>query len=100
MKKRKSNLLTFGILTTVAVFTWVLFEAWRILTQKELKNVPPGVIATFDPNLDKDALKEIEERKFFEESELVLLGRPKFASGSISAQSGVTPSEQTSQSAQ
>lgn len=70
MKKKKSNLTIFLVLTTITLLTWVVFDAYSRFTRKDLHQVPAGVLEALDPSLDGQTLDMIEERKYFSKEEI------------------------------
>lgn len=70
MRKKKSNITTFAVLTTLAILTWVLVEAYLLFNKRNFESVPEGVLAPLSPTLDTEVLDRIEKRRFFAQEEV------------------------------
>lgn len=66
MKSKQPKVLVFAIMTTLAILTWVSFEAYTVLNKRDLQSVPQGVMAPLVPTLDTETLKKLEGTTYFE----------------------------------
>lgn len=70
MKKTKTpSLVTTAIITTITVFTWIVFGIYRALTATPPVNVPPEVLDPLSPELDPEAMGLLSQRLYFEEGQ-------------------------------
>jgi len=68
MKKPKApRLVTVAIVTTITIIFWVFFSLYTVFTSKPPATIDPKLLLPLDPNLDTNALRQLEERVFFEE---------------------------------
>lgn len=67
-KQKRSRLVTFALLTTVTVLTWVSVETYLIVKKTTIEEIPPEIIENIDPTLDTDILNTVEKRRFFNEN--------------------------------
>lgn len=75
MKKPKApQLVTVAIFTTITVIFWVFLSVYRVLTKASPPEVPAEILAPISPNLDINALNNLEGRVFFEETEVIFPG--------------------------
>ncbi|MBI2268000.1 MAG: hypothetical protein HYU80_00970 [Candidatus Blackburnbacteria bacterium] len=88
MNNKRPNILIFAALTTTTIFTWTAFEVYRTLNKTSLESVPQDILAPLSPTLDQEALKLVKDRRFFEDSEISSLGKPKTAAEENEATSG------------
>lgn len=70
MRKKQSNITMFAVLTTLAILTWVLVEAYLIFNKRNFESVPEDALAPLSPTLDTEVLNMIEKRRFFAEEEV------------------------------
>jgi len=71
MKKRKTpTLVTSAVLTLITIFFWAGFEVYRSLTIKPEPSVPPAILNPLNPNLDVDSLNNIQQRLYFDDSQI------------------------------
>lgn len=68
--KQRSNLTVLAILTTLTLLTWVAVEAYQRFRTVDYGNIPPEVLATLSPNLDKNTFALIESKKSYSEEEI------------------------------
>lgn len=69
-KPKAPKLVTVAVVTTITIVLWVFFGVYRILTASSPPIVPEELLAPINPVLDQEALRNIEGRVFFEESEI------------------------------
>jgi len=70
MKKAKTpSLVTTAIITTITVFTWIVFSVYRALVTTLPVNVPPEILEPLSPELDSQAMGRLTERLYFEEGQ-------------------------------
>lgn len=70
MKKAKTpGIVTTAIITTITLFTWIIFSVYRALTTTPPVNVPPEILVPLSPELDTQALAHLAERLYFEEGQ-------------------------------
>jgi len=100
MKKPKiPNFIVILILTLVTIVVWVGFEAYNNLTNSEEIELSEEVIEPLTPTLDKEALDNVNQRLFFEESEI---GEPAITITEATEESELieTTQEESTESAQ
>lgn len=68
-KLKTPHLVTISLLTTVTVLSWVILEVYNVLVKKPDVSVPPEILTPLDPQLNEAALRELQERVFYEEGE-------------------------------
>jgi len=87
MEQRKpSGILLLGVITTITVFIWISFEVYQILNKRSLEEIPAAVLAPLSPVLDTKALRELESKKYFENTSFT-------SSFNVGAILGTLPSE-------
>jgi len=70
MKKAKTpSLVTTAIITTITIFSWIVFGVYRALISTAPVNVPAEILAPLSPELDSQAMGRLAERLYFEEGE-------------------------------
>jgi len=70
LKKAKTpGLVTTAIITTITIFTWIVFSVYRAFSSVPPVNVPPEIIAPLSPELNREALAKLEGRLYFEEGQ-------------------------------
>src|SRR3989344_2932574 len=71
MKKPKApRLVTVAIFTTITTIFWIFFSLYRILATESPPKVDSKLLEPISPELDRDSLNKLEERVFFEESDI------------------------------
>ena len=71
MKKPKApRLVTVTIFTTITIVFWVFFTLYNILTGDPTLEIDQALLEPINPTLDTKTLGQIENRTFFEESEV------------------------------
>lgn len=89
-KKPLPTLVVFAILTTVTVFVWIGFDAYRAFTKKPSPSVDPAIIEQLDSTLDAETLTSLTQRIHLEDSEI---GETQLLNLDVS-QTAETPSEE------
>lgn len=70
MKKAKiPGIVTTAIITTITIFTWIVFSVYRAFTTTPPVSVPPEVLVPLSPELDDQSLARLSERLYFEEGQ-------------------------------
>lgn len=70
MKKNKlPKAVTLAILTLITVFFWIFFSVFRLLATKPNTKVPEPVLLPFSSDLNKEIVKEMGTRIFFEKGQ-------------------------------
>ncbi len=69
-KYKVPNFITILILTLITIVIWVGFEVYGNLTKSEEVIVSDEIIEPLVPTLDEEALENVNQRLFFEESEI------------------------------
>ncbi|BCX14497.1 MAG: hypothetical protein KatS3mg088_180 [Patescibacteria group bacterium] len=94
--KKKPNLISTLILTTISIVTWVSFSIYKALVKPEPVVVPPEIIEPITPQLDDTILKKMTERYYIPEEELPeTITNPKAQFNQISQDQKPTPSPTT-----
>jgi hypothetical protein len=88
------NIITLMILSLITTVFWVFFNIYRAFKKVPEVNVPPGVLAPLDANLNMDALNSLEKRFYLEDS---LIPQAQPATSSPSPQPEPTAATVTSQ---
>ncbi|KKQ53354.1 hypothetical protein A2865_03850 [Candidatus Woesebacteria bacterium RIFCSPHIGHO2_01_FULL_39_17] len=71
MRKPKApHLVTVAIFTTITTIFWIFFSLYRILATESLPKVDPKLLEPLNPELDREALNLLEERVYFEETDI------------------------------
>ena len=92
MKKAKTpSLVTTAIITTITIFTWIVFGVYRALTTTPPVNVPPEILAPLSSELDSQALAGLSERLYFEEGETGPVLIPKAPEEQLPPSPSATP---------
>lgn len=78
MRKTKTpSLVTLAILTTITIFAWIFFDVYRILKKPPIVDVDTKILEPITPNLDLNALNEIEKRRYFESIPSIIIPTPE-----------------------
>lgn len=73
MRKKKvlnKDILTLSILTTIAVFTWIGFDIYRIFHKPSPPEITKEQLRPLNPNFDKETLESLKKRKIISQEEL------------------------------
>lgn len=73
MKKKKrlsKDISSLAILTTIAVFSWIAFDVYRILRKPLILDVLEKQLKPLDPTFDKKTLEALKKRKVITQQEL------------------------------
>lgn len=68
MKKKRSKITVFAILTTVTILVWIFAEAYQRFKKTELTSIPEVILAPIAPSLDRETLDNMEKRLWFSQS--------------------------------
>ena len=68
-KIKTPKLVTVAILTTITIIFWVFVGLYNIIVTPSPVNIDPELLEPINPVLDKEALKRLEGRIFFDEGE-------------------------------
>lgn len=72
MKKPKApHFVTVSVLTTITIIFWVFFNLYNILSKKTSLKIDPKILEPISPELNTQILNTIQERRFFDEEDLV-----------------------------
>lgn len=72
-KTKRPRIISFVILTTITIITWILFDVWRTFQKPLPLEVEPTLLAPISPTLDRQALKHIQERIYISDEEFKLM---------------------------
>jgi hypothetical protein len=64
------KLLYINIFTLITVVVWIVTSVLRVLLAKPEHDVPKEILVPISPTLDVSVLSEIEQRLYFEDSEI------------------------------
>lgn len=71
MKKSKvPNLVVVAILTVITIVSWIGFDTYRHFAQESKTIVPKTILAPINPELDIQALSELEQSYFIDEDQI------------------------------
>ncbi len=99
-KQPRPRILTFAILTTLTLTTWVAFEVVRTFTRPTPVSVDTTVLESFNPAIDTKILESIRGRLWFPDERarrgaLPALPSPSPVPTGLPAQAGTEESELT-----
>ena len=66
----RPQIITFAILTTITIVTWVVADLWRQLVRPIPTQVESRVLEPLTPSLDKQAIEAIRKHIFFSDEEV------------------------------
>ncbi|NMB83047.1 MAG: hypothetical protein GYA14_14640 [Ignavibacteria bacterium] len=69
-KKKLPGLISILILTAITVVMWVAFDIYRAIKKTPQTNIPENISKSFVPSLDTDVIKNVENKIFFDESQV------------------------------
>ncbi len=69
-KAKLPNIVAVLILTLLTAVTWIALDVYRAFTVKPAPVVPSEVSNPLTPNLDKDAVSQVEEKIFLDDSQI------------------------------
>lgn len=72
MRRKKSKITVFAVLTTATILVWVAAEANQRLKKTEVASIPNSILAPITPSLDKSVLDNMENRLWVPENEVNL----------------------------
>lgn len=72
MRKKRSKITVFAVLTTATILVWVAAEAYQRLKKTEVASIPANILAPITPSLDKSVLDNMEGRLWVPENEVNL----------------------------
>ena len=58
--------------TTITIFVWITFDVYRILKKPATINLDSKTLEPIDPVFDENVLFEIEERKVYDLTNIIL----------------------------
>ena len=71
MKKDKlPSIVSILILTLMTVILWISLSIYHAFTTKPAASVPAEILATINPTLDQDTIKQIESGVYLNSSEI------------------------------
>lgn len=68
MRKKRSKITVFAILTTITILVWIFAEAYQRLKKTELTTIPEAILAPIAPSLDRETLDNMEKRLWFSQN--------------------------------
>lgn len=68
MKRRRSKITIFAVITTMTIVIWILAEAYQRIKRTEFTAIPANILAPITPSLDRETLDNIEKRLWFQET--------------------------------
>lgn len=72
MRRGRSKITIFAILTAATILVWVAAEAYQRLKKTEVESIPGNILAPITPSLDKSVLDNMENRIWVPENEVNL----------------------------
>lgn len=69
-KTKKSSVTILAVLTTITLLAWVFLEAYQRFNKIEITSVSEKTLKELNPVLEREALRELLERKHFSVEEI------------------------------
>lgn len=69
MKPKKPRIVPFAILTTITFLTWATLDVWRTFQKPAPFEIEENILKEFNPNLEQESLRSLENRIFFTNEE-------------------------------
>ena len=69
-KNSKKNVLRLVIFTTITIFSWIVFDIYRNISESSISQVLKEQLEPLNPNFNKEVLESLKKRKHITSKEL------------------------------
>lgn len=68
-RKKRPRIVSFAVLTTITLLTWVVADLWRTFTRPVPVQVDPELLQELNPDIDRGVVAKVKESIYFSDQE-------------------------------